>query len=71
MHFVRNMMHPDYCPVLQIVFWLKTLAENGIHKGPLFPFIDNGHHNFAQPLEYIKNEQWEAGAYTRPLLSSI
>jgi len=40
LHFVRNKMNPDYCPVVQIMLWLKTLAENGIHKGPLFPFID-------------------------------
>jgi hypothetical protein len=59
LHLVRNMMHPEYCPVLQMMLWLKILAEHGIHCGPLFPFIDNGHTNFAQPLEYIKTEQWE------------
>ena len=59
MHLRRNKMHPEYCPVLNTMFWLQLLAENGIHSGPLFPFIDNAHGNFARPVEYIKNDQWE------------
>ena len=42
----RNVVNPDYCPVITIVTWVKALAAQGITNGPLFPALSNDHNTF-------------------------
>jgi hypothetical protein len=42
----RNRANPKFCPVIAMLFWLKTLEANGIRDGPLFPALNNAHDEF-------------------------
>ena len=35
----RNQLNPEFCPVLAMELWLKTLHDMGIHDGPIFPAL--------------------------------
>ena len=35
----RNKVNPEFCPVLVMELWLKTLHDMGIHDGPIFPAL--------------------------------
>jgi hypothetical protein len=35
----RNWLNPEFCPVLAMELWLKTLHDMGIHDGPIFPAL--------------------------------
>jgi hypothetical protein len=45
------------CPVLHLLSWLTCLSDNGVEKGPLFPFTVEGTVHF--PLEEMKEGQWK------------
>ena len=66
----RNMMHPEYCPVVTLLNWVKVLHTEGIHHGPLFPALNNAHTNFLRDHRTNGLQRWGVDAY-RKTVSSI
>lgn len=59
----RNLVNVDFCPVIAIITWIKTLVAQGIKNGPLFPALDNNHNSFIVEKDTGRLQRMEPGRW--------